>query len=234
MTPRKSYRIEAQHAADQPDEGSSSKRHAEIMEAIGALRDLLEPAHKVSNTLLEEHRRDMQEALRLKVELDAISEAIQRTKQEIATLHYAGVRGREMSRATDELGAIVMGTEAATNAILAASERIDELASNLAARVSGDDKEIAREISDQIISIFEACNFQDITGQRISKVVGAMRFVDERVRQMIDIWGGLESFKEISALETPEPSGDRSLLNGPALESDSGCTSQSDIDALFG
>ncbi|MCB8823484.1 protein phosphatase CheZ [Microvirga rosea] len=203
------------------------------MGAIASLRDLLEPTHKVSHSLLEDHRRDMQEALRLKVELDAISEAIQRTKQEIATLHYAGVRGREMSRATDELGAIVMGTEAATNSILAASEKIDELAGNLAARISGDDKEVAREIADQVISIFEACNFQDITGQRISKVVSAMRFVDERVRQMIDIWGGLESFKEVETLEHPDQAGDRALLNGPALEDEAGCTSQSDIDALF-
>jgi chemotaxis protein CheZ len=233
MTPRKSYRIEAQHFPDTPDNGLASQRHTEIMEAIASLRELLEPAHKVSNSLLEDHRRDMHEALRLKVELDAISEAIQRTKQEIATLHYAGIRGREMSRATDELGAIVLGTETATNAILAASEKIDELAGNLAARIVGDDKEIAREISDQVIGIFEACNFQDITGQRISKVVSAMRFVEDRVRQMIDIWGGLESFKEVATLDLPEHSGDKALLNGPALENENGCTSQSDIDALF-
>jgi Chemotaxis protein len=234
MTPRKSYRIESRPSSGSPEGASEMQRHAEIMEAITSVKELLEPAQNVSYSLLEEHRRDMHEALRLKVELDAISAAIQRTKQEIATLHYAGVRGREMARATDELGAIVMGTEAATNTILAASERIDELAGNLAARISGDDKEIAREISDQVISIFEACNFQDITGQRISKVVGAMRFVEERVEQMIQIWGGLESFKEIETLELPEHSGDRSLLNGPALENESGCTSQSDIDALFG
>ena len=234
MTIRKSYRIESHSSSVSPDGTSEMQRHAEIMAAIASVKELLEPAQSVSYTLLEEHRKDMHEALRLKVELDAISEAIQRTKQEIATLHYAGVRGREMARATDELGAIEMGTETATNTILAASERIDELAGNLAARIVGDDKEIAREISDQVISIFEACNFQDITGQRISKVVGAMRFVEERVEQMIQIWGGLESFKEIETLELAEQSGDRALLNGPALESENGCTSQSDIDALFG
>jgi chemotaxis protein CheZ len=204
------------------------------MDAFASLREIMEPTHKVSYSLLEEHRRDLQEALRLKVELDAISEAIQRTKQEIATLHYAGAQGREMARVTDELGAIVLGTETATNSILAAAEKVDELAGNLAARVSGDDKEMAREISEQVISIFEACNFQDITGQRISKVVGAMRFVDERVNQMIHIWGGLESFKDVETIENPDRTGDRALLNGPALKDDAGCTSQDDIDALFG
>jgi len=233
MNPRKSYRIEAHRSSDGVEEKSASQRHSEIMEAFASLRELVEPAHKVSNTILEEHRRDLQEAMRLKVELDSISEAIQRTKQEIATLHYAGAQGREMARVTDELGAIVLGTETATNSILAAAEKVDELAGNLAARVTGDDKEIAREISDQIISIFEACNFQDITGQRISKVVAAMRFVEERVSQMIEIWGGLESFKEVQTLEDATRAGDKALLNGPALESDSGCTSQDDIDALF-
>lgn len=210
-----------------------SRRHGEIMDAFASLRDLMEPTHAVSYSLLEEHRKDLQEALRLKVELDAISEAIQRTKTEIATLHYAGAQGREMARVTDELGAIVLGTESATNAILAAAERIDELSGNLAARVTGEDREFAREIGDHVIGIFEACNFQDITGQRISKVVNAMRFVDERVRQMISIWGGLESFKEVKTLEDPERIGDRALLNGPALNADDGITSQNDIDALF-
>jgi chemotaxis protein CheZ len=230
---RKSFRIEANRPDSAPD-SSASERHSEIMDAFASLRAIMEPTHKVSHTLLEEHRRDLQEALRLKVELDAISEAIQRTKQEIATLHYAGAQGREMARVTDELGAIVMGTENATNSILAAAERVDELAANLTARVSGDDKEMAREIAEQVISIFEACNFQDITGQRISKVVSAMRFIDERVNQMIDIWGGLESFKDVPTHEAQDRTGDKALLNGPVLNGDTGCTSQDDIDALFG
>ncbi|MGO4574305.1 protein phosphatase CheZ [Microvirga sp. 2TAF3] len=232
MTSRKNYRIEGSHAHVAADP-VASERHLEIMEAFASLRSLIQPANEVSQNLLEERRRDLQEAFRLKVEMDAISEAIQRTKREIATLHYAGSQGREMSRVTDELGAIVLGTETATHAILAAAEKVDELAGNLAARVSGGDKEIAREISEQVINIFEACNFQDITGQRISKVVAAMRFVDERVTQMIEIWGGLESFKDVAISGIPERTGDRALLNGPALEQDEDRTSQDDIDALF-
>ncbi len=232
MNTHKSYRIEARGAEVLTDT-DASLRHVEIMNAFAALRELMEPTHEVSYSLIEEHRRDLQEASRLKVELDAISEAIQRTKTEIATLHYAGAQGREMARVTDELGAIVLDTEAATNAILAAAEKVDELAGNLAARLSGDDREVAREVADQVISIFEACNFQDITGQRISKVVNAMRFVEERVRQMIEIWGGLESFKDVKTHEDTERTGDKALLNGPALSSDDGLTSQNDIDALF-
>jgi chemotaxis protein CheZ len=232
MNPRKSYRIEA-HMASAPTDEEALERHAEIMSMLGAIKEAIVPAKELSASLIEEHRKDMQEAMRLKVELDSIYEAIERTKREIATLRYAGAQGQEINRVTDELGAIVLGTETATNAILAAAERIDELSGNLAARLAGGDQEIAREISDQVISIFEACNFQDITGQRISKVVNAMKFVEERVHEMIQIWGGLESFKDVETLDQTRD-GDDALLNGPALATDRGITSQDAIDALFG
>jgi chemotaxis protein CheZ len=232
MKPRKSYRIEASMGAPSYDEGSQD-RHSEIMSMLGSIKESIVPAREISTSLLEEHRRDMQEALRLKVELDSIYEAINRTKREIATLRYAGAQGQEITRVTDELGAIVLGTETATDSILAAAEKIDDLSSNLSSRLSGGDQEIAREILDHVISIFEACNFQDITGQRISKVVNAMRFVEERIHHMIDIWGGLESFKDVEALDGSQRKGDAALLNGPALATDKGVTSQDAIDALF-
>jgi chemotaxis protein CheZ len=233
MKPRKSYRIEADLSAVSLDEEALG-RHSEIMSLLEAIKESIVPAEEISASLLEEHRRDMQEALRLKVELDSIYEAIERTKREIATLRYAGAQGQEINRVTDELGAIVLGTETATNSILAAAERIDDLSSNLSSRLSGSDQDIAREILDQVISIFEACNFQDITGQRISKVVNAMRFVEERVHHMMDIWGGLESFKDVETIDDRGRQGDAALLNGPALATDKGVTSQDDIDALFG
>jgi chemotaxis protein CheZ len=232
MKPRKSYRIEASMGAPSYDEGSQD-RHSEIMNMLGSIKESIVPAREISTSLLEEHRRDMQEALRLKVELDSIYEAINRTKREIATLRYAGAQGQEITRVTDELGAIVLGTETATDSILAAAEKIDDLSSNLSSRLSGGDQEIAREILDHVISIFEACNFQDITGQRISKVVNAMRFVEERIHHMIDIWGGLESFKDVETLDDSQRKGDAALLNGPALATDKGVTSQDAIDALF-
>ena len=125
-------------------------------------------------------------------------------------------------------------TEAATNSILAASEEIDEITGKLASQLSGPDAEMARQISDRVITIFEACNFQDITGQRISKVVGSMKFIEERVTQMAQIWGGLESFNDVEAFKMPEREGDEALLNGPALDGDPNRTSQDAIDALFG
>jgi chemotaxis protein CheZ len=214
-------------------EAVETQRHAEILEAITSLRQHAKPTFEANQILMEERQHDLVEVRRLKLELHAIAEAIQRTKQEIATLHYAGAQGREMARVTDELGAVVLGTETATHSILAAAEEIDDLAGNLASRLSGQENQLARQIGERIISIFEACNFQDITGQRIGKVVSAMRFVEERVSQMIEIWGGHERFKDVPTARDLNREGDRALLNGPGLEADGDSKSQDDIDAYF-
>ncbi|MDJ0930175.1 hypothetical protein [Breoghania sp.] len=69
-----------------------------------------------------------------------------------------------MKRITNELDAVVVGTEGATEQILAAAEFIDETASTLARYLTGDDETHAQEIQERVLGIFEACNFQDLTG----------------------------------------------------------------------
>ena len=76
----------------------------------------------------------------------------------------------------------------------------------------------------------EACNFQDITGQRITKVVNTLKFVEERIDAMIEIWGE-DDIAEVDPSVTPDSEGDSALLNGPAL-GDEGID-QNDIDKLF-
>ncbi len=227
---RKPYRIEG-HGRAEPDL-SGAERHREVMQALAHLQRLIEPGQDLTQAVVEANRSDLADLQTLKGELDAISSSIQRTREEIATLHYAATDGREMARVTDELGAVVEGTACATNTILEAAERVDELAGNLSSRLSGRDAEMASEVSDQVVRIFEACNFQDITGQRISKVVGAMRFIEERVGRMVEIWGGLESLREIAPAQSPTMEGEAALLNGPALPGDP-TQSQDDVDALF-
>ncbi len=87
------------------------------------------------------------------------------------------------------------------------------------------------KVGDVIISLFEACNFQDITGQRITKVVNTMKFIEERVNAMIEIWGGSETFREIEGPEPAVGSGQNTQLSGPQGAAEG--TSQEDIDKLF-
>ena len=232
MAARKMFRIEAITAGAAGSGDRDEDRHRELLAEIRSLRNLVQPTQELSEKALEQLRRDQHEASKIKAEMDLIYEAINRTKREIATLHVSGCNGQELSRVTNELDAVVGGTELATETILAAAEAIDERAGNLSAKLKGDDQGLAADIQDQIVQIFEACNFQDLTGQRITKVVGTLRFVEERIIKMMDIWGGVESFKEIE-VELEHRMGDQSLLNGPALGDDQGIASQDDIDALF-
>ena len=94
-------------------------------------------------------------------------------------------------------------------------------------------KDQASDIQEQVVKIFEACNFQDLTGQRITKVVNAFCFIEQRVDHMMEIWGGIEGFKDIEKFDLPERTDHEELLNGPALEEDENVASQDDIDALF-
>ncbi len=232
MAARKMFRIEAIASGVTGTGDRAEERHRELLDEVRGLRKLVQPTQELSEKAFEQLRRDQHEALKIKAEMDLIYEAINRTKREIATLHVSGCNGQELSRVTNELDAVVDGTEHATETILAAAEAIDERAGNLAAKLKGDDQGLANDIQDQIVQIFEACNFQDLTGQRITKVVGALRFVEERIIKMMEIWGGVESFKEIE-VELEHRLGDQALLNGPSLGSDNDIASQDDIDALF-
>jgi len=106
----------------------------------------------------------------LKTELRALAVCIEQTKQEIAALRPKDSDEDRILAVTFELDAIVEATEGATQSILEAAEKIESLTSEIASH--GDDayvKRLAEDINESVITMFEACNFQDITGQRITK-----------------------------------------------------------------
>ena len=139
-----------------------------------------------------------------------------------------------MARASGELGAVVGGTEAATQQILEAAEAIDQSAGALCKVTSADQQQLlGEEIQERVVSIFEACNFQDLTGQRINKVMATMKFIEQHVTVMMDIWGGIDAIAALAPATGDEVSGDLRFLNGPKLDGDAGHASQDDIDAMF-
>jgi chemotaxis protein CheZ len=208
--------------------------HGEIMAELRALKAMIRPPEEVSKQMIDAYKAEMQDAMKLKAELDTIYEAIGQTKHEIATLHLSGFQGKQMTRVTHELDAIVEGTQFATEGILSAAEAIDQLAGQLSAKAKdSQDQGALDDIQQKIITIFEHCNFQDLTGQRITKVVNTLKFIEERIVNMMDIWGGLDSFKDVEVDIMAEREGDDALLNGPKVDGDVGHASQDDIDALF-
>ena len=242
----KSFRIErmsgAQSTVSVQGPGISTADTQSILDAIAELREAILPEEQgtkaetasqaATQQSMDAFHKELAEARALHDEMASIQKAILETKSEIATLHFSGFKGRDINRVTDELDAVVEGTEAATEEILAAAEIIEERSGNLSAKLEGDDQGMANDIAEASMRIFEACNFQDITGQRITKVVQALRFIETRVEHMLEIWGGLESFSNIPR-HVVGMEGEQALLNGPALEDDNGIASQDDIDALF-
>lgn len=172
------------------------------------------------------------EARKLKIELDVIGEAIKQTKEEIVTLQDQGFDDSRITRVTNELEAVVDGTEQATNQILKSAESIDDAARNLSALLKNNyEKDLVQDIQDRVTELFEACNFQDLTGQRIAKVVATLNMVEDHLARMTEIWSVIERFNAESIL-SPATGAD-GLLSGPKLEGDAGHTSQEDIDKLF-
>ncbi|MEQ9328262.1 MAG: protein phosphatase CheZ [Rhodospirillales bacterium] len=170
----------------------------------------------------------------LKTEVKALAHAIQQTKIELAALRNPNQEKHQIAIVSDELDAVVKATESATNTILECAENIDNLAEQLRSAEDIFINQLGEQLSEQSVKVFEACNFQDITGQRITKVVNGMKFVEERIMAMIAIWGE-EDFEKIAPSATLKPSSkddpDAALLQGPQLDGEG--ISQDEIDALF-
>jgi chemotaxis protein CheZ len=120
-------------------------------------------------------------------ELVDMSDAIARTRREIAQIRPPHQFDRQLVDATVELDHIVDATEKATSDILEAAEEMQEVAWTL--REKGIDAALCDKIDQRATDIYTACSFQDITGQRTEKVVKALRFIEQRINAMIEIWG---------------------------------------------
>jgi chemotaxis protein CheZ len=251
---RRRFRIEETFAGNMPmaspDDGDIDPMHGEIMTELRAIRaqmvgirlgaatetadTSMTRASAETGALIETYRAQIEQCEKLKVELDLIHDAISRTKREIAVLHGTSFNGEQMARVNGELGAVVGGTEEATQQILEAAESIDQAATALTKVNSPDQQKLlSEEIQERVVSIFEACNFQDLTGQRIKKVMNTMKFIENHITIMMDIWGGVDAIRAHAPPIVDPREGDARLLNGPKLADDAGHASQDDIDALF-
>jgi chemotaxis protein CheZ len=223
--PRKIFRIEETPAARLAASGAdASERHTEIMQAQ-ILQELAALRSAFATPAPEPEKPDIAGAGtgRLTSELNLIAgrlaggEASDGDDSETGTV--------PLTRIANELLAVTNGTEQATQKILAAAEEIDQLANNLSAAFKGKiEQGLAQDIQDLVVRIFEACNFQDLIGQRVSKVMTTLKFVEDHITSVLD---------EIKNMSTRAPSEAEQYLHGPRLEEDSGHVSQTDVDAIF-
>lgn len=225
--------------------GAEDARHQEIMAALHAIEARLdqgvavpeennapapaaEPQGGVQTEVVDDYKRQVIEATNLRRDLQELSDAIEQTKVEIASLRTDTMSDDKIHSASLELGAVVSDTEEATDRIIENAEGIEVLADRIR-HMFDDEDGVLDDIGDRVVNIFEACNFQDITGQRITKVVNTMNFIDERIHKMMDIWGGSDLFAGLAPEGQATTEGD--VMHGPALPD--ARISQDDIDALF-
>lgn len=159
-------------------------------------------------------------------ELEALGREVARAKSEIAALKVEDINARHIPTATDELDAVVEHTATATNEILDVCEGLEKLQSQLTSQH-------ADALGVAVTRIYEACSFQDITGQRITKVVSALKVIEQRVADVTRRFGNTTEHlpqPEPSAPAAPVTEG-RALANGPQLPT--AASSQADIDRLL-
>lgn len=231
---RKIFRIEETLLGlSKPDDTTTAHEtavHAEILAEIRALRAAIEARPQAP---AEPHADfHSQEVRKLKIELDVIGDAIKQTRSEIVSLQDQGFDSSRVTRVIKEMDAVFDDTSSATNRILKATEEIDDGVNALLALLKSDhEQNLAQDIQDRATAIFEACNFHDVTGQRIAKVGSTLKMVEEHLARMMEIWSVIERFNVDIAQSTA--TGLDKLLNGPKLAGDNGHSTQDDIDKMF-
>ena len=165
-----------------------------------------------ADTKLEAVYRDCQDLARY----------IARARNEVAAIQPHDLKAEKLPRAGQELDTIVKETETATNEIMTAAEAI----------MAADAKDPAKyktAVEGLCMRVIEACSFQDITGQRIRKVVTTLQHIEQRLDRLQKVWG--PDLKDAAMDPAAQPQGDAALLHGPQLHGQG--VNQSTVDAMF-
>jgi len=179
-------------------------------------------------------------------ELENLQRYIREAKSEISNLRPEEVKSNFLPQASGELNAIVEATETATNEIMDATESIGQIGD----KIGGEHADV---ISEMTMRIYQACGFQDITGQRITKIIDVFKHIEDKVDALTHAYRGVSSNelgnstgKKAASKRAPkkkrkkspgkkideqQPKADADLLGGPQLPGDA--IKQDEVDALL-
>ena len=155
-------------------------------------------------------------------ELSDLKYIIQSLRSDLQSTRPNDISDSFIPTASQELDAVVGATETATETIMDCCDGI------LNATRDGDPV-IYQQVEKNVVQIFEACTFQDITGQRIQKVTSGLMQIDNKIKSVL---AAIESqLGEIQNAQPAPPATTDPLLNGPALPGSA--VSQEEIDRLL-
>ena len=153
----------------------------------------------------------------VKERVELLARSIAQARQELSAI--GGGEAGATGDASQQLDAVIKTTEEASVTFMDAADGIRAIAEGL----TGDAK---ATLENMATKIYEACNFQDLTGQRVRKVIRLLAEIDAGIHTILRLFG-----KGGQAAPKRERSEDEKLLNGPQLPDTA--PSQDDIDALF-
>ncbi|MCK5518856.1 MAG: protein phosphatase CheZ [Alphaproteobacteria bacterium] len=175
---------------------------------------------EIIRTVLGSIDKNNEPTAKLHNELSTLVSYIENMRSELAHMRSIEISHHHIPTAADELDAVIEETASATGTIMDACEKIEKVADSLTSPVSDD-------LANAVTSIYEACGFQDITGQRITKVVKTLKHIEAKVTEIINAFG--HSGEELESKITDNDK--KSLLQGPQIGSEA--SSQDDIDKLL-
>ena len=159
-------------------------------------------------------------------EVTEMLDFISRARDELATMRPRTITDRHIPSARDELDAVIKNTEAAASQIMDSADELGTVADTL-------EEPHKATLSDLSTRIFEASSFQDITGQRVTKVVSVLQHIEQRLAALAEAIGDTEVHEE--NLDVFDESGavvnEDALTHGPQLDGQG--NNQDDIDALL-
>jgi chemotaxis protein CheZ len=149
---------------------------------------------------------------------EKLSRELQRVHDTVAGL--VSVPAAQTRNSGIELEAVVQATEAAANTILEAAEEIQAWID------SGNvDTTALSNLTNKVNAIFEACIFQDVTGQRIRRAIQHLQQVETVLEQFLP---------EETAANAPPKVEVRALISTvPVATPNAADLAQADIDALL-
>lgn len=168
------------------------------------------------------------DSLHLKDELKYLLSYIEQAKSEISSLRPKEYSTNKIPEASSELEAIVQSTEEAAEKIMDSADEISELAEKC-------NEETKAKLVEISTNLFEASSFQDITGQRVTKVVTTLVHLEEKLSALAEAIGDNdvdEAQQDDGDINKDyEAMANEDFLNGPQLEDEA--QDQAAIDALF-
>ncbi|MCH2038625.1 MAG: hypothetical protein MK137_08560 [Rickettsiales bacterium] len=187
--------------------GEGQVKLQDVEDIVQGLLDTIERESKINNDMIES--------------LSSIADEIRSMKTDI-------MRGygdnEDIQVLSARLNTVTESTEKAANDIMDSAEAIQSMLPQL------NNDYLAEQMMSNCTKIFEACDFQDLTGQHLTRVMKSVNTIKNIVDKVVEALG--------IEIEIPEEKFDRMSLDADSKELMNGrgignAPSQEDIDNLF-